>query len=72
MQCVDVTLVDDHDGDYEEVTASNCYNTSNIGFNLLYTSQELTATGETNAAGGISAPTALMVTAVVIGTWLSI
>ncbi|GAB1741479.1 hypothetical protein NU219Hw_g6709t1 [Hortaea werneckii] len=65
--CVDVTLVDDHDGDYEEVTASNCYNTSNIGFNLLYTSQELTATGETNAAGGSSAPAALMVMAVVIG-----
>ncbi|RMX98362.1 hypothetical protein D0868_10130 [Hortaea werneckii] len=65
--CVDVTLVDDHDGDYEEVTASNCYNTSNIGFNLIYTSQELTVTGETNAAGRSSTPAVLMVIAVVIG-----
>ncbi|RMZ16880.1 hypothetical protein D0860_00816 [Hortaea werneckii] len=58
--CVDVTLVDDKDGDYEEVTPDNCYNSSDIGFNLLYTSQELTATGETNAAGALLPPAALM------------
>ncbi|KAI7100311.1 hypothetical protein KC343_g13527, partial [Hortaea werneckii] len=67
--CVDVTLVDDKDGDYEEVTPDNCYNSSDIGFNLLYTSQELTATGETNAAGALLPPVALMVIAVVIGIW---
>ncbi|KAI7286673.1 hypothetical protein KC345_g1028 [Hortaea werneckii] len=67
--CVDVTLVDDKDGDYEEVTPDNCYNSSDIGFNLLYTSQELTATGETNAAGALLPPAALMVIAVLVGIW---
>lgn len=43
----------DESQEYEEVTPENCYNSSNIGFNLIYTSQELTANGKTNAAARI-------------------
>ncbi|KAF2862052.1 hypothetical protein K470DRAFT_213566 [Piedraia hortae CBS 480.64] len=48
--CVDVTLADDHDPEIQEVTRDNCYNSSDIGFNLLFTTQGLDAEGLTNGA----------------------
>lgn len=68
-QCVDLTLVPDDSDEYEEVTPENCYNSSNIGFNLMYTSQELTANGETSAAQALAAPASLFVGAVMAGLW---
>lgn len=67
---MDVTLVED-DGDYEEVTPENCYNSSDIGFNLLYTSQALNAQGKTNgaAAAAMAAPALLFVVAALTGAW---
>lgn len=41
MQCVDVTLAEPED--VEQVTPQNCYNSSDLGFNLVFTSQALTS-----------------------------
>lgn len=41
FQCVDLTLADP--SEVAEVNRSNCYNSSDIGFNLVFTSQSLTS-----------------------------
>ncbi|KAM3416199.1 hypothetical protein BST61_g7805 [Cercospora zeina] len=60
--CVDVTLVDNNDPSLEEVTAQNCYNSSYITFQSVFTSQSLTA-----GASALAGPsTVLGLTAMVI------
>lgn len=41
--CVDVTLVDPTDERLERVTPQNCYNSSDIGFDLVFTTTDLSA-----------------------------
>ncbi|WPH04940.1 Hypothetical protein R9X50_00783700 [Acrodontium crateriforme] len=60
--CVDLTLADP--SEVAEVNSSNCYNSSDIGFNLVFTSQSLTA-----GASSMASPTTSLVilTALVLG-----
>ncbi|KAK5123734.1 hypothetical protein LTR85_002370 [Meristemomyces frigidus] len=57
--CVDLTLVANNDPRIEEVTPQNCYNSSDIGFNLVFTTQSLTSTGKTSGSSRMVAPTML-------------
>jgi len=52
--CVDVTLVDPTDPQLERVTPQNCYNSSDIGFNLVFTTAAL------SAASSLAAPSILI------------
>lgn len=61
-QCVDITLLANDDPRISPVNATNCYNSSDIGFELLFTTAALT-----NAANNVISPssTAFLVTAIV-------
>jgi hypothetical protein len=41
MQCVDITFADP--ADVEQLSVDNCANSSDIGFNLVFTSTSLTS-----------------------------
>lgn len=51
MQCVDVELADDHDPELKEVTRENCFNSSDISFQYMYTTS-----GIGNAAPSLKLP----------------
>ena len=42
-QCVDVTLAELDDPDIEEVTPQNCYNSSDLSFELVFTTAALSS-----------------------------
>lgn len=44
--CVDITFAAPGDPDIEEVTPDNCFNSSDIGFNLVFTTTQLTSGAE--------------------------
>lgn len=41
FQCVDLTLAEPEN--VEEVTETNCYNSSDLGFNLVFTTEALSS-----------------------------
>jgi hypothetical protein len=41
--CVDITFAEPGDSDIEEVTSSNCFNSSDIAFDLVFTTNQLTS-----------------------------
>lgn len=70
---MDLTLVPNGDPRVAEVNSTNCYNgtlenPSEIGFNLLYTTQELTAQGTTSGSTLTSTPTLLGILAISLMT----
>ena len=69
LQCVDLVLADNNDPEIPEVTRDNCQNSSDIGFNLLYTTPNLTATGVVGGATSLRMPSLLgaLVFALVVG-----
>ena len=52
LQCVDLELVDNNDPRIEPVNATNCYNSSDISFELVFTTAALSNT----ASSAISTP----------------
>lgn len=71
VQCVDVTLAPPEE--VEEITEHNCYNSSNLGFNMIYTSPESTTGAASPSLSTSSASFALLAAAVVsmIGGFLA-
>ncbi|KAI9832980.1 MAG: hypothetical protein M1826_000759 [Phylliscum demangeonii] len=63
FNCVDITFADPRD--VPEVNASNCVNTSNIGFNQVYTAPSLSAA--LPLAGRLPSMAALLVPSLVVG-----
>ncbi|KAK5134214.1 hypothetical protein LTR08_006874 [Meristemomyces frigidus] len=66
--CVDITLADDNDPDLVPVTPQNCFNSSDIGFNLLFTTKSLTATGIVSGANLLSTPLVLVALALAVAS----
>lgn len=54
-QCVDLTLAEPED--VAEVTRQNCYNSSDLGFNLVFTTESLTSGA---APSALSSPSTLL------------
>lgn len=63
MQCVDVTLAEPED--VEQVTPQNCYNSTDIGFNLVFTTEALT--GAANLLSGPSTTVVMVAGMVMLG-----
>jgi len=52
--CVDLTLVDDGSDLVTPVSANNCYNSSDIGFQLVFTTEALTSGASSSLQGASS------------------
>lgn len=68
---MDVTLAEPEE--VEEITEHNCYNSSNLGFNMVYTSPESTGDAPASLSTISSAASALLVAAIVsmVGAFLA-
>ncbi|KAF7193322.1 Uncharacterized protein HII31_05301 [Pseudocercospora fuligena] len=63
--CVDVTLEENGSPLVEEVTPQNCYNSSNLGFQQVFTTEALTA-----GASSLAAPSTVLALTVMVATAL--